>query len=153
MPRRAAMLDAGGPFLRRHRHRDGKRRGKAVTESNSPSVATGAMVTALYAFTAHAQEAPAYSAVTEANNPLTAKATINVQNYYTADIIGLPDQTADQLLPRGLVPLGGGKVWVTESGATSNLFVEPQLAVAHQGDGQPSFQIFAGLNLQFPIGR
>jgi hypothetical protein len=239
----------------------------------------------------------AHSAVTEANNPLTPKVTVNLQNYYTTDLFGLPDQTADQFLLRGLVPLklfgqgqllratlpvawapalpdgsasdlgdltvmdlllfpaghmafgagpllvaptagrkatgagkwqagagavvvmpmpdallgalatyqqsfagdddraevslltfqplvtynlpagfylrstatwnfnfdnndyyipiglGGGKVWVTDSGATLNLFVEPQLTVAHQGAGQPSFQIFAGLNLQFPIGR
>jgi len=30
---------------------------------------------------------------------------------------------------------------------------EPQWTVAHDGDGQPKFQVFAGLNLQFPIGR
>jgi hypothetical protein len=38
-------------------------------------------------------------------------------------------------------------------GTTINLFVEPQWTVAHDGAGQPRFQVFAGLTLQFPMGR
>jgi hypothetical protein len=45
---------------------------------------------------------------------------------------------------------GAGKVW--KPAATSwNIFVEPQWTVAHDGDGVPKFQIYAGLNLQFPL--
>jgi len=53
------------------------------------------------------------------------------------------------------VPLGAGagKVWVLSDGTTVNVFAEPQWTVAHDGDGQPKFQVFAGVNLQFPIGR
>jgi len=53
------------------------------------------------------------------------------------------------------IPLGfgAGKVWILENGVTLNLFAEPQVSLAHSGVGQPQFQIFAGLNLQFPIHR
>lgn len=53
------------------------------------------------------------------------------------------------------VPLGAGagKVWVLGDGTTVNVFVEPQWTVAHDGDGQAKFQVYAGVNLQFPIGR
>lgn len=48
------------------------------------------------------------------------------------------------------IGLGIGKVW--KSGATtSNLFAEPQWTVAHDGVGMPKFQVFMGLNLQFPL--
>jgi hypothetical protein len=32
-------------------------------------------------------------------------------------------------------------------------FAEPQFSVAHDGTGQPKFQVFAGLNFQLPIGK
>lgn len=49
------------------------------------------------------------------------------------------------------VGAGFGKVW--KAGATTlNLFVEPQWTVAHDEDGVPKFQVFFGLNLQFPLG-
>jgi len=53
------------------------------------------------------------------------------------------------------VPLGAGagKVCVLGDGTTVNVFVEPQWTVAHDGDGQAKFQVYAGVNLQFPIGR
>jgi hypothetical protein len=45
---------------------------------------------------------------------------------------------------------GAGKVWKPAS-ATWNVFLEPQWTVAHDGEGVPKFQIYAGLNLQFPL--
>jgi hypothetical protein len=50
------------------------------------------------------------------------------------------------------LPIGAGigKVWKLTA-ATCNFFVEPQWTVAHDGDGVPKFQIYAGLNLQFPL--
>lgn len=51
------------------------------------------------------------------------------------------------------IRLGAGKVWILHNGTTVNLFAEPQITIAHSGPGQPQFQIFAGLNLQFPIRR
>lgn len=46
--------------------------------------------------------------------------------------------------------LGVGKIW--KNGATTfNLFAEPQWTVAHEGEGVPKFQVFMGLNLQFPL--
>lgn len=49
------------------------------------------------------------------------------------------------------IPLGfgGGKIWKLESGTTFNLFAEPQVTVAHDGV-TPKFQLFFGLNMQFP---
>jgi len=48
------------------------------------------------------------------------------------------------------VPLGFGIGKIVKSGHTVfNMFVEPQFTVLHKGVGQPEFQVFAGLNLQF----
>lgn len=57
-------------------------------------------------------------------------------------------------LARGthVIPLGAGlgKIW--KSGSTTfNAFVEPQWSVSHDGDGLPKFQVFFGLNMQFPL--
>ena len=49
------------------------------------------------------------------------------------------------------VGVGVGKVWLLAGGTTLNSFVEPQFTAAHQGVG-PRWQIFAGVNAQFPIG-
>ncbi|WP_213958966.1 MULTISPECIES: hypothetical protein [unclassified Variovorax] len=56
-------------------------------------------------------------------------------------------KNGDYSIPVGA---GAGKIWKM-GGTTYNLFVEPQWTVAHQGDGQPKFQVFMGLNLQFPL--
>ncbi|MGJ7562241.1 hypothetical protein ACSFBM_00105 [Variovorax sp. GB1R11] len=56
-------------------------------------------------------------------------------------------KNGDYVIPIGL---GAGKIW--KSGNTTyNLFVEPQWTAAHQGNGQPKFQVYLGLNLQFPL--
>lgn len=48
------------------------------------------------------------------------------------------------------VPLGLGMGQVIRQGKTVyNFFIEPQASVADDGPGQPRWQIFAGLNLQF----
>jgi hypothetical protein len=48
------------------------------------------------------------------------------------------------------VPLGVGIGQVLKRGKTVyNLFVEPQFSVADRGPGQPEWQIFMGLNMQF----
>lgn len=44
--------------------------------------------------------------------------------------------------------LGIGKVIKTDR-IVYNIFIEPQYTVLHSGVGQPAFQIFVGLNLQF----
>ena len=48
------------------------------------------------------------------------------------------------------IGLGIGKVFKA-AGTTYNLFVEPQWTVAHHGTPAPRFQVFMGLNLQFPL--
>ncbi len=50
------------------------------------------------------------------------------------------------------VGLGAGKVWAFGHGNTVNAFVEPQYSVIRSGVGVPTWQVFAGLNLQFAIG-
>jgi hypothetical protein len=54
-----------------------------------------------------------------------------------------------------VIPVGAGvgKIFVRPSGTTINVFAEPQWTVDHKGAGQPKFQVFAGVNLQFPIGK
>lgn len=49
------------------------------------------------------------------------------------------------------VGLGLGKVIKLQSGTTVNIFIEPQWTIAHDGTGVPQFQLFLGLNLQFPL--
>lgn len=56
-------------------------------------------------------------------------------------------KSGDYAIPMGL---GVGKIWKS-GGTTYNLFAEPQWTVSHQGDGQPKFQVFMGLNMQFPL--
>jgi len=53
------------------------------------------------------------------------------------------------------IPVGAGvgKVFQLEKGITMNAFIEPQYTVWHDKPGAPRWQIFAGLNFQFPIGR
>ncbi|TXI11963.1 MAG: hypothetical protein E6Q76_01755 [Rhizobium sp.] len=51
------------------------------------------------------------------------------------------------------VGFGAGKVVPLQNGATMNAFIEPQYTVWHDGPGAPRWQIFAGLNFQFPIKK
>lgn len=50
-----------------------------------------------------------------------------------------------------LIPLGVGfgKVFKI-SDVIVNAFIEPQFTVYHYGTGLPSFQLYSGLNFQFP---
>jgi len=65
-----------------------------------------------------------------------------------------PQITAQQQLkmrsaPRsGPLGLGIGQV-IKQEKTVYNVFVEPQGSVADHGPGQPRWQIFLGLNLQF----
>ena len=68
--------------------------------------------------------------------------------YYlrSTGVIQVNTRTGDYNVPFGL---GAGKVF--RSGrAVLNAFLEPQWTVLHDGVGQPAFQLFAGLNVQFP---
>lgn len=48
------------------------------------------------------------------------------------------------------VPFGLGPGVVTKVGSmVFNIFAEPQFTILHNGTGQPAFQLFFGLNLQF----
>jgi hypothetical protein len=61
--------------------------------------------------------------------------------------------TVDRMLIRNQsTGFGAGKIWRLEDGATLNFFAEPQVTVAHDGVA-PKFQLFFGLNMQFPIGQ
>jgi hypothetical protein len=51
------------------------------------------------------------------------------------------------------VGLGIGKVFAPDKGITMNAFVEPQYSVWHDGIGAPRWQVFAGVNFQFPIRK
>jgi len=52
------------------------------------------------------------------------------------------------------IPLGVGAGKVFRAGsAVFNIFMEPQFTVLHYGAGQPAFQIFSGINIQFPKKR
>ena len=59
-------------------------------------------------------------------------------------------QDGDSYIPVGF---GIGRVIPLDSGITMNAFVEPQYTVWHDGAGAPRWQIFAGVNFQFPIRK
>jgi hypothetical protein len=54
-----------------------------------------------------------------------------------------------------VIPIGAGvgKVFAQSDGTTINVFAEPQWTVIHHGAGQPKFQLFAGVNFQFPVNK
>jgi hypothetical protein len=60
-------------------------------------------------------------------------------------------------LARGnyVIPIGAGagKVFLLSDGTTINVFAEPQWTIAHHGAGQPEFQVFMGVNMQFPLQK
>lgn len=58
-------------------------------------------------------------------------------------------ESGDKYIPVGL---GLGKVFKLDKGVTMNAFVEPQYTVWNEGSA-PRWQIFAGVNFQFPIGQ
>jgi hypothetical protein len=49
------------------------------------------------------------------------------------------------------VGLGSGKVWNFADGKTINFYVEPQYSVWRSGLGAPGWQLFTGVNFQFPV--
>ena len=66
-----------------------------------------ALTAALASPAARAQEAGG-NATNEANNPLTAKITVNLQDYYTPSFYGPLNSDANSLLLRGLIPMNLG---------------------------------------------
>ena len=49
------------------------------------------------------------------------------------------------------VRLGFGKVWNFADGKTINFYMEPQYSVWRSGLGAPDWQLFTGVNFQFPV--
>jgi hypothetical protein len=49
------------------------------------------------------------------------------------------------------VGLGAGKVWNFADGKTINFYMEPQYSVWRSGLGAPTWQLFTGINFQFPV--
>jgi len=64
-----------------------------------------AAVAVLAASTATAQEQPTDAEVAAANNPLANFVALNVQNYWVPQLYGFPDDTANHLWLRGVVPV------------------------------------------------
>jgi hypothetical protein len=78
--------------------------------------------------------------------------TVNLPaNFYlrTAAVWTFDLEQRTHVIPVGI---GVGRVWLLPGGTTLNTSVEPQLTVAHDGV-VPAWQILAGVNSQFPIGR
>jgi len=85
-------------------------------------------------------------------NLLTFEPVINVNlkdNWYlrSSATWNFNLESGDGYIPVGL---GIGKVVPLEGGITMNAFVEPQYTAWHDGPGAPRWQIFAGVNFQFP---
>jgi hypothetical protein len=72
------------------------------------------------------------------------------QGYYLRSTAGwsFDLEQSHYVIPIGT---GAGKVWLLHSGTSVNIFAEPQWTVAWSGAGQPHFQVFGGINLQFPL--
>ena len=50
------------------------------------------------------------------------------------------------------IGIGLGRVIPLQSGRILNFFLEPQYSVIRAGDGVPTFQVYGGVNFQFPLG-
>jgi hypothetical protein len=50
------------------------------------------------------------------------------------------------------IGLGCGRIWTFGEGNNINAFVEPQYSVIRSGAGVATWQIYAGINLQFALG-
>lgn len=50
------------------------------------------------------------------------------------------------------VGIGLGRAIALPEGRLLNLFVEPQYAAIRNGAGVPTFQVYGGINVQFPLG-
>lgn len=123
----------------------------------------GLLLLATVALPAAAEDDAAAKAAAQANNPLANMVAFNVQNYYYAELYGT-DETANTAwlryaqpfgkrlmrasLPISTVPVAADPDRVSGVG-DFNVFVEPQFTALHKGVGQPEFQVFAGLNMQF----
>jgi hypothetical protein len=59
-------------------------------------------------------------------------------------------ENGDYSIPIGF---GVGKVFQVSNKVTMNAFIEPQYAVFSSGSGSPVWQIFAGVNFQFALGK
>jgi hypothetical protein len=59
-------------------------------------------------------------------------------------------ESGDYSIPVGF---GIGKVIPVNDKVTMNAFIEPQYTVFSHGVGQPEWQIFAGVNFQFAVGK
>ncbi|MGO7565330.1 hypothetical protein ACC754_40340, partial [Rhizobium johnstonii] len=56
---------------------------------------------------------------------------------------------------KSYIPVGAGvgKVFKLDKGVTIKAFIEHQYTIWHDGPGAPRWQIFAGVNFQFTVGR
>ncbi len=50
------------------------------------------------------------------------------------------------------VGIGLGRTIPLPNGRILNVFVEPQYSAIRNGEGVPTFQLYAGINVQFPLG-
>ncbi len=50
------------------------------------------------------------------------------------------------------VGIGLGRTLPLPNGRILNFFVEPQYSAIRNGEGVPTFQVYAGVNMQFPLG-
>ena len=78
--------------------------------------------------------------------------SLTVQPFYlrSSGITTLDFARQTAVVPVGL---GLGRVKLLADGNVLNMYLEPQYSVVQSGVGQPSFQVFAGFNIQFPPGR
>jgi len=86
-------------------------------------------------------------------NLLTIQPIVNINlpdRYYirSSGIWNFDLQNRNSYIPVGL---GLGRVFLLDGGITANAFIEPQWTAWHDGDGAPKWQIFGGINFQFPI--
>ena len=59
------------------------------------------------------------------------------------------NQSNDRIRPKADIHLPGKNKVIKEGKTVYNFFVEPQFSVADRGPGQPNWQIYFALNMQF----
>jgi len=70
------------------------------------AVLTSCVLCLMTATSAAAQDAPSEEALAQANNPLANAYAINLQNYYSGSLYGIPDQSTNTFWARAGIPIG-----------------------------------------------
>jgi hypothetical protein len=93
------------------------------------------------------QQQPSQNDLAQANNPLANFVAFNVQNYWIPELYGLPDETANTMWLRGVVPVDR---WIIRASAPVATVPSPDPAALDSVSGLGDINAFAAYVLTRP---